>query len=126
MSAPARSKAVLEEAGEHAAEPWIRLGRYVRDAGGRVLLRAKNAADTRRIVACVNAFRGVPTETVEQWTIQVSGGAGAGPDPDLASIPTEAIRAVEELLGSEERRVGERRRGDRRRAARTASEGETR
>jgi hypothetical protein len=113
-SAATREK--REETGEHAPEPWGQLGRYVRDAKGRIVLRGKTAADIRRVVACVNAFAGVPTEIIETFQIQVSGGAGVGSDPALAEIPDDVELAVKEFVGSEERRMGERRRGERRRA----------
>jgi hypothetical protein len=100
---------------EHAPEPWAQLGKYIRDANGRIVIRGKSPVDTRRVVACVNALTGVPTETIENWSIQVVGGAGAGPDPALVSIPDDAVEAVKEFVCSEDRRLGERRRGERRR-----------
>jgi hypothetical protein len=105
-----------EEHRELSPEPWAQLGRFVRDAKGRIVVRGKTPEDIRRIVACVNALSGVPTETIEHWTIQVGGGAGTGPDPALNDIPEGAIEAIQEIVGSAERRMGERRRGDRRRA----------
>lgn len=115
MTSPSAAREKREETGEHAPEPWAQLGRYVRDANGRIVARGKTPADIRRVVACVNAFAGVPTETVETFQIQVSGGAGIGTDPALAEIPGDVVLAVQELVGSEERRMGERRRGERRR-----------
>jgi hypothetical protein len=106
-----------DEIREHAPEPWAQLGKFIRDANGRIVIRGKSPADIRRIVACVNALTGVPTETIETWCIQVAGGAGAGPDPTLPSIPGEAIEAIQEFIGSEDRRLGQRRRGERRRPA---------
>jgi len=103
------------EDSRHAPEPWAQLGRYVRDAEGRIVVRAKNAVDVRRVVACINALSGVPTETIESWTIQVSGGAGVGPDPDLNAIPGGAVEAIQEFIGSEDRRLGDRRKAERRR-----------
>ena len=85
---------------DHAPEPWATLGRYARDATGRIVVRGKVAGDIRRIVACVNALAGVPTELVERWSIQVSGGAGCGADADLANIPEGAVEAIRELAGA--------------------------
>jgi len=116
MTASSTARERREETGEHAPEPWGRLGRFVRDANGRIVLRGKSPSDVRRVVACVNAFAGVPTETVESFQIQVAGGAGAGLDPSLAEIPDGAVEAVQEFIGSDDRRMGERRRRDRRRA----------
>jgi len=106
-----------EEPREHAPEPWAQLGRYIRDVNGRIVVRGKSPVDARRVVACVNALTGVPTETIENWNIQVVGGAGAGPDPALAEIPDDAAEALKEFIGSEDRRLGERRKRDRRHAA---------
>jgi hypothetical protein len=120
-----REKREEEETHDHAPEPWVQLGRFVRDANGRIVVRGKSALDARRVVACVNALAGVPTETIAQWSIQVAGGAGAGPDPALAEMPADAVEAVKEFVGSEDRRLGERRRGERRHAmAELATEGE--
>jgi hypothetical protein len=113
-SSPVRERS--PEPGEPSPEPWAQLGRFVRDAKGRIVLRGKTPLDIRRVVACVNAFAGVPTETVEHFAFQVSGGAGLGPDPTLREIPEGAVEAIREFIGSEERRMGQRRKGDRRRA----------
>lgn len=53
----------------HSPEPW-ELGYYgtVRDASGRVILASpEDASDDnlRRLVACVNACAGIPTEDLE-------------------------------------------------------------
>ncbi len=104
-----------DEDREHAREPWAQLGRFIRDANGRIVVRGKSPLDARRVVACVNALMGVPTETIEHWSIQVAGGAGVGPDPALSEIPEGAVEAIQELIGSEDRRLGERRKGERRR-----------
>ncbi len=117
MTHSAHARARAEQPREHAPEPWAQLGRYVRDANGRIVVRGMSPLDARRVVACVNALTGVPTETIETWNIQVAGGAGAGPDPALPDIPPDAAEALKEYIGSEDRRLGERRRGDRRRAA---------
>jgi hypothetical protein len=117
VTASSHAREKREELRDHSREPWAQLGRFVRDANGRIVVRGKTPADIRRIVACVNALSGVPTETVEHWSIQVTGGAGAGPDPSLNDIPEEAVEAIKQLAASEERRMGERRRGERRRAA---------
>ena len=94
---------------DHAPEPWATLGRYARDASGRIVVRGKLAGDIRRIVACVNALAGVPTELVERWSIQVSGGAGCAADADLAEIPVGAIEAIRELADAPAGATGERR-----------------
>jgi hypothetical protein len=117
VTALSPAKTRREEARENAPEPWAQLGRYIRDAEGRIVVRGKSPLDARRVVACVNALMGVPTETIENWNIQVVGGAGAGPDPSLATIPEDAIEAFKEFVGSDDRRLGERRRGERRREA---------
>jgi len=116
-STQAHTREKREEHRELAPGPWAQLGRFVRDAKGRIVVRGKASEDIRRIVACVNALSGVPTETIENWTIQVEGGAGVGPDPALNEIPEGAIEAIQEIVGSAERRMGERRRGERRCAA---------
>ncbi len=114
-----------EEPQRHAPEPWAQLGRFVRDAAGRIVVRGKTPVDARRVVACINALMGVPTETIESWNIQVSGGAGAGPDPDLTAIPDDAVQAIQEFIGDEDRRLGDRRKAERRRLAEAVSiEGE--
>jgi len=119
MTAPphAHARVRREEPRGHGPEPWVQLGRFVRDATGRIVIRSKSPEDARRVVACVNALTGVPIETIEGWSIQVAGGAGAGPDPALGAIPEEAVEAIQEFIGDEERRMGERRRGERRRGA---------
>lgn len=125
MTHHAHARARPEEPREHGPEPWAQLGRYVRDANGRIVVRGKNPVDARRVVACINALMGVPTETLEHWTIQVVGGAGSGPDPALSEIPSDAVEALKEFIGSEDRRFGERRKGERRRVAAASSiEGE--
>jgi len=125
VTVPTHARPRREETDEHAPAPWAQLGRFVRDANGRIVIRGKNPQDVRRVVACVNALMGVPTETIESWNIQVVGGAGVGPDPALATIPADAVEAVKEFVGSEDRRLGERRRGDRRqRAAGSEAQGE--
>ena len=116
MTSSSAAREKREEPGPHAPEPWAQLGRYVRDANGRIVLRGKTPADVRRVVACINALAGVPTEIVETLQIQVSGGAGLGPDPALSELPEDAAEAVREFVGSDERRMGERRRRERRRA----------
>lgn len=125
MTHAAHARARSEEPREHGPEPWARLGRYIRDSNGRIVVRGKSPVDARRVVACINALMGVPTETIENWNIQVVGGAGAGPDPALSEIPADAAEALKEIIGSEDRRLGERRKGNRRRAAAATSiEGE--
>lgn len=117
MTAPpqAHTRVRREEPQGNAPEPWGQLGRYVRDANGRIVIRSKSPVDARRVVACVNALMGVPAETIESWNIQVAGGAGVGPDPDLSAIPEGAVEAIQEFIGDEDRRLGERRKGERRR-----------
>lgn len=70
----AAQRAKPEPAGEHMAEPW-----HVDDGGdGEIMIwggtgavdvpdigEIYNNADARRIVACVNACAGIPTETLE-------------------------------------------------------------
>ena len=117
MTSPphAHSRVRREEPQKPAPEPWGQLGRYVRDANGRIVIRSKSPTDARRVVACVNALMGVPTETIESWNIQVAGGAGVGPDPDLSAIPEDAVEAIQLFIGDEDRRLGDRRRSERRR-----------
>lgn len=100
MTAHSRPQRIPEAPPEHAREPWGHLGRYVRDAIGRIVLRARSPADTRRVVACVNAFAGVPTEMIEHWSIRI---AGADSDEDLDAIPSGAVGAIRELIGFENR-----------------------
>lgn len=102
MTSHSRPQRVAEAPSEHAREPWGHLGRYVRDASGRIVLRAKSPADTRRVVACVNAFAGVPTEMIEHWSIRIAGGAENGLDGDLDAIPPEAVTVIRQLIGVEE------------------------
>src|SRR5438309_2029107 len=89
----------------HQPEPWAQDGRYILDAGQWTLASTKFPADARRIVAAVNAVRGIPTEALESWVVNVIG--------DLATRKQE-----HEMPGGAEfprdQRTGERRRGDRR------------
>lgn len=62
-------------AGEHTEEPWrvAEEGRYVRVYAGAFLLAEYSAdnvyavANARRIVACVNACAGMPTDEIESY-----------------------------------------------------------
>src|SRR6185369_5579827 len=97
---------------DHQPEPWMQDGRYILDASGWTLASARFPADARRIIAAVNAVRGIPTDALESWVVNVVGlrmsnaeAAGKGSavgDPSVA--------------GPEERRTTVRRHGDRRAA----------
>lgn len=58
------------ETRRHAPEPWRQEGRYIRDAGGAIVVRGRSAADARRIVAAINGTRGIPTEALESWRVE--------------------------------------------------------
>src|SRR6266542_2007996 len=60
----------------HQPEPWSQEGRYILDAGQWTLASTKFPADARRIVAAVNAVRGIPTDALESWVINVIGDPG--------------------------------------------------
>jgi len=99
----------------HQPEPWKQEGRYISDAGHWTLASTKFPADARRIVAAVNAVRGIPTDALESWVVNVVG-TPAPPrelDPDAT-----ADQRLSESPGSfpNDRRRFERRRGDRRAA----------
>lgn len=63
---------------EHTKEPWVSTGRYIgvpnhksyiaecRDQNGNWTNELMPLANGRRIVACVNACKGVSTESLEQ------------------------------------------------------------
>ena len=87
----------------HQSEPWIQNGRYILDASGWTLASTRYPDDARRIVAAVNAVKGIPTDALESWSEHVIGGPGAR-QPESADL---------EVL-PEDRRSSERRRGDRR------------
>lgn len=55
----------------HTPEPWASTGSTIRNSNGRVVIaylysKRTRAANMRRILACVNACRGVPTEALER------------------------------------------------------------
>jgi len=91
----------------HQPEPWTHEGRYILDAGQWTLASTKFPADARRIVAAVNAVRGIPTEALESWVINVIGDQVARRGGDRRGAPAEGVYP-------NDRRVGERRRGERR------------
>lgn len=100
---------------EHACEPWIQAGKYIRDANLEILVRARSEADARRIVAAVNAVRGIPTDALEQWTVQVVSEPAAEPvfEFEFAEAP-EAAPASEVEPVVFERRMTQRRQAERR------------
>jgi len=64
----------------HSPEPWVIESNYYKDdedeyhdivyfGGDHVISKytAVSEPDARRIVACVNFLRGVPTEVIERW-----------------------------------------------------------
>lgn len=55
----------------HTTEPWTATNSTIRNSNGRVVIaylysKRARAANIRRILACVNACRGVPTEVLER------------------------------------------------------------
>lgn len=55
----------------HTTEPWTATNSTIRNSNGRVVIaylysKRTRAANIRRILACVNACRGVPTEALER------------------------------------------------------------
>jgi len=84
-----------EASNRHAREPWQQQGRYIRDAAGQIVVRGRTAADARRIVAAINATRGIPTEALEGWFPVDVSDAMTRPDleveihPDSAPSPFE-------------------------------------
>lgn len=55
----------------HTTEPWTSTNSTIRDSNGQVVIaylysKRTRAANLRRILACVNACRGVPTEVLER------------------------------------------------------------
>jgi hypothetical protein len=141
--------------GRHAREPWEQQGRYIRDAEGRIVVRGRTAADARRIVAAINATRGIPTEALEGWFPVDVSDATTRPDleieihpdpspspfevrppaapfaPEGAESPTEVEagflfdRRVFERRLSDWRPTTDRRRGERRRATRANGSADT-
>lgn len=91
----------------HQPEPWSQEGRYILDAGQWTLASTKFPADARRIVAAVNAVRGIPTDALESWVVNVIGDAAGRRDSDRRD-------SREQDIYPDDRRVGERRRGERR------------
>ena len=96
---------------DHQPEPWTQDGRYILDASGWTLASARFPADARRIIAAINAVRGIPTDALESWGVNVIGeqarnGSAAG----LGAGGGESVSVTEE------RRSGPRRHGDRRSA----------
>ncbi len=135
-----------EESQEHSPEPWTQYGRYIRDANGVIVVRGRNPADARRIVAAVNATQGMPTEALLSWTVQVVSDpkvsleavlekeaqekdSGAPPEPAREPEPLPAGEAsalpAADATGQPyvfDRRVYERRRADRRKPGQGAPE----
>jgi hypothetical protein len=91
----------------HQPEPWTQEGRYILDAGQWTLASTKFPADARRIVAAVNAVRGIPTDALESWVINVIGDQGGRRAGERRETPAESVYP-------NDRRVGDRRRGERR------------
>jgi hypothetical protein len=94
---------------DHQPEPWMQHGRYILDASGWTLASTRFPADARRIVAAINAVRGIPTDALESWFVNVVGEPAAAP----AAEGDRASSSVVDIL-PEERRSSDRRRGDRR------------
>jgi hypothetical protein len=102
-----------EEPREYAAEPWQRDGRYIRDAGGAIVVRGRSVADARRIVAAINGVRGIPTEALEGWRVEDVSNPLTRPDFEV-EIPE--IEVSPHVVAPSKRRECERRRGVRRAA----------
>jgi hypothetical protein len=105
----------VEEARDHAPEPWRRDGCYVRDANGEIVVRGRTAADARRIVASVNATRGIPTDALERWFVQDVSDPVTRPDLEI-DLESNAEHSPHEIRPDDRRRLGDRRRGERRRS----------
>ena len=80
-----------EETLIHAPEPWRQDGRYVRDALDTIVVRGRSPADARRIVAAVNATRGMPTEALEGWSVEDVSDPATRPELEI-ELP-EIVRA---------------------------------
>jgi hypothetical protein len=78
----------------HAPEPWRQDGRYVRDAFGTIVVRGRSFGDARRIVAAVNATRGMPTEALEGWCAEDVSDPRTRPDLEVL-LPEEAEARAE-------------------------------
>lgn len=52
----------------HSPEPWAHYGYNIDSADGECVAAPENRADGRRITACVNFLRGVPTEDLERYS----------------------------------------------------------
>jgi hypothetical protein len=63
------------------------------------------------MAAAVNAVRGIPTEALEAWHVEIVEPEGSAP-PVSASLIDESVAALESYVN--DRRIAERRRRDRR------------
>src|SRR5438552_5641519 len=99
---PAEVAMAARDKEPHQPEPWTQEGRYILDAGQWTLASTKFPADARRIVAAVNAVRGIPTDALESWVINVIGDPGGRRGKERRETPSEGMYP-------NERRVGERR-----------------
>ena len=99
---------------EHAPEPWLQDGRYIRDARGAIVVRGRSAADARRIVAAINGVRGIPTEALEGWKIEDVSNPLTRPDFEV-EFPEEDETSPY-AVAPPKRREGDRRQDERRAA----------
>ena len=101
------------ESDTHSREPWKQDGRYIRDARGSIVVRGKNMADARRIVAAINATRDIPTDALESWLVQNVSDPSTRPDLEIDLDSTDPGRS-QYLVTPRDRRRIERRVDERR------------
>lgn len=95
---------------DHQPEPWTQDGRYILDASGWTLASSRFPADARRIIAAVNAVRGIPTDALESWVVNVIGEpVGRADIAGRGAVIGDASESV-----PNDRRTGKRRHGERR------------
>lgn len=73
---------------KHTAEPWRQDGQYILNQSDEIFV-STDEANARRIVACVNACSGIPTECLE-----------FGPE---AVAPASVLQQRDQLLAALER-----------------------
>jgi hypothetical protein len=82
---------------EHTKEPWWNTGVVIK-ADGNIPAQATSWEDARRIVACVNACAGIPTEDLERWGTSLITKIQEDNIARLTKQRDELVAALEELL----------------------------